>query len=177
MLLEHEGKRPRVHETAYVAPTAVICGDVVIGENTRVLFGAVVTAEGGSIEIGSQCIIMESAVIRATPRHPTRIANHVLVGPRACLSGCTVEDDAFLASGVTVFNRARIGARAEVRVNGVVHLKTVLPAAAIVPIGWIAVGDPVSILPPQEHDRIWTIRRVGPAGASRHPGITRIHAA
>ncbi len=47
MLLEHQGKRPRIHESAYVAPTATICGDIVVGAESRVLFGAIITAEGG----------------------------------------------------------------------------------------------------------------------------------
>ena len=158
MLIEHLGKKPRIHPSAYVAPTAVICGDVTVGEESRVLFGAVLVAEGGPITIGSYTIVMENAVVRATSRHAVGIGSHVLVGPRAYLSGCTVEDDAFLATGATVFNGARIGARAEVRINGVVHLKTVLAPDATVPIGWIAVGDPAQILPPGEHDRIWAIQ-------------------
>jgi carbonic anhydrase/acetyltransferase-like protein (isoleucine patch superfamily) len=159
MLLEHQGKRPRVHETAYVAPTATICGDVTIGENSRVLFGAVIVAEGGPVEIGAECIVMENAVIRGTRRHPIRIGHHVLVGPRAYLTGCTVEDNVFLATGATIFNGARIGTRAEVRINGVVHLKTNLPPDAIVPIDWVAVGDPAQILPPHEHENIWAIQK------------------
>ena len=158
MLIEHGGKRPRIDPSAYVAPNATICGDVTIGENSRVLFGAVVVAEGGPVVIGAHCIIMENAVIRGTPRHPTRIGDHVLVGPRAYLTGCTVEDSAFLATGVAIFNGARIGTRAEVRINGVVHLLTALPADATVPIGWVAVGDPAEILPPNEHERIWAIQ-------------------
>jgi len=158
MLLEHQGKRPHIHESVYIAPTAVICGDVTIGENSRVLFGAVIVAEGGPVEIGAQCIIMEHAVIRGTSRHPTCLGDHVLVGPHAHLTGCTVEDNVFLATGVTIFNGAQIGMGAEVRINGIVHLKTTLPADAVVPIGWIAVGDPVEILPPKDHDRIWAIQ-------------------
>jgi carbonic anhydrase/acetyltransferase-like protein (isoleucine patch superfamily) len=95
MLLEHQGKRPRIHESAYIAPTAVICGDVTIGEDSRVLFGAVIVAEGGPVEIGAQCIIMEQAVVRGTPRYPARLGDHVLVGPHAHLTGCTVEDNVF----------------------------------------------------------------------------------
>ncbi len=159
MLLEHRGKRPRVHESAYVAPTATICGDVTIGEDSRILFGAVVTAEGGSVEIGAECIVMENAVIRSTPKHPIRIGDHVLVGPRAYLTGCVVEDNAFLATGSTVFNGAVIGEGSEVRVNGVVHLRTVLPKDSLVPIGWVAVGEPAEILPPHEHERIWAIQQ------------------
>lgn len=158
MLLEHQGKQPRIHESAYIAPTATICGDVSIGENCRVLFGAVIVAEGGPVDVGAECIVMENAVIRGTARHPVRMGNHVLVGPRAYLTGCTVEDNVFLATGVTIFNGAHIGTRAEVRINGVVHLKTTLPADSVVPIGWVAVGYPAQILPPEAHEKIWAIQ-------------------
>jgi carbonic anhydrase/acetyltransferase-like protein (isoleucine patch superfamily) len=188
MLLEHQGKRPHIHESAYVAPTAVVCGDVTIGEESRILFGAVLVAEGGPVVVGAHCIIMENAVIRGVPRHPTHLGDHVLVGPRAYLTGCTVEDNVFLATGATIFNGARIGTRAEVRVNGVVHLKTTLPADATVPIGWIAVGDPAEILPPKDHERIWAIQEPldfpgtvfglerAPAGETIMPEITRRYA-
>jgi carbonic anhydrase/acetyltransferase-like protein (isoleucine patch superfamily) len=159
MLIEHQGMSPSVDPSALVAPTAVLCGDVRVGPETRILFGAVATAEGGPVEIGGRCIVMENAVIRGSARHPVKIADRVLVGPRAYLSGCTVEEDAFLATGATVFNGARIGSRAEVRINGVVHVRTVVPPSATVPIGWVAVGDPAEILPPAEHDRIWAIQR------------------
>ena len=158
MLIEHQGRGPRVDPSAYIAPTATICGDVVVGAHSRVLFGAVVTAEGGPVVIGTNCIVMEQAVLRGTRRHPLSLGDHILVGPRSYLTGCTVEDEAFLATGATVFNGAHIGRGAEVRINGVVHLKTVLPAGATVPIGWVAVGDPAEILPPSDHERIWAIQ-------------------
>ncbi len=158
MLIEHAGKSPRIHQSAWVAPNATISGDVEIGPETRVLFGAVLTADGGPIRVGSQCVIMENAVLRGTPKHPLRIGDRVLVGPRAYLSGCKVGDEAFLATGTAVFNGARIGRRAEVRINGTVHLKTVLPDEAVVPIGWVAVGDPATILSPDRHDEIWAIQ-------------------
>jgi carbonic anhydrase/acetyltransferase-like protein (isoleucine patch superfamily) len=188
MLLEHQGKVPYIHASAYVAPTATVCGDVTIGKNSRVLFGAVLVAEGGPVVIGSHCIVMENAVIRGTRRHSTCLGDHVLVGPRAYLTGCTVEDSAFLATGATIFNGARIGARAEVRINGLVHLKTMLPADAVVPIGWIAVGDPAEILPPKDHERIWAIQEPldfpreifglerPPAGETIMPELTRRYA-
>ncbi len=184
-LIEHQGKRPRVAASAYVAPTATLCGDVSIGENSRVLFGAVLTAEGGPVEVGQETVIMENAVIRGSKRHPVRIGHHVLVGPRAYLTGCTVEDDVFLATGATIFNAAHIGAGAEVRINGVVHLRTRLLPGSLVPINWIAVGDPAEILPPGQHDRIWSIQQPlhfprtvfglerPPAGVSIMPELTR----
>jgi carbonic anhydrase/acetyltransferase-like protein (isoleucine patch superfamily) len=158
MLIEHRGKRPRIHDSVYVAPTATICGDVTIGPESRVLFGAVLTAEGGPVEIGPQCIVMENAVIRGTSPHPARLGASVLVGPRAYLTGCALDEHVFVAAGATIFNGARVGARAEVRINGVVQIRTVLAPDAVVPIGWVAVGDPAEILPPNEHDRIWAIQ-------------------
>lgn len=158
MLLEHQGKTPRVHKSAYVAPSAIISGDVAVGEESRVLFGAVITSEGGPVSIGADCIVMENTVIRGTSRHPTSVGNHVLIGPHAYLSGCTVEEDVFIATGATVFNGARIGRRSEVRVNGVVHIKTNIPQDTVVPIGWVAVGSPARILPPKDHEMIWAIQ-------------------
>jgi carbonic anhydrase/acetyltransferase-like protein (isoleucine patch superfamily) len=188
MLLEHLGRRPRIHETAYIAPTATVCGDVTVGAESRVLFGAVLVAEGGPITIGRHCIVMEQAVVRGTARHPARLGDHVLVGPHAHLSGCTVEESVFVATGASVFNGARIGAGAEVRINGVVHVNTAVAAGATVPIGWVAVGDPAQILAPGEHERIWAVQRTlefprtvfgldrPPAGETIMPELTRRYA-
>jgi carbonic anhydrase/acetyltransferase-like protein (isoleucine patch superfamily) len=189
MLYEHRGKRPIVDPSATIAPTAVLCGDVRIGPGCAIAFGAVLSAEDGSITLGESCIVMENAVVKAGKRAPVRIGNHVLVGPRAYLTGCTIADDVFLATGATVFNHAVIGARAEVRINGTVHLKTVVPADATVPIGWVAVGDPAAILPPDRHDAIWAIQEKldfpkavfgldrPPPGSSLMPELTRRYAA
>lgn len=158
MLIEHAGKAPTIDPTAHVAPNAVVCGDVTIGPGTAVGFGAVLTAESGPITIGIDCVIMENVVIRGCLRFPVHIGDHVLVGPHAYLSGCTVADEVFLATRSSVFNGAKIGARAEVRVGATVHLLTQLEAAVTVPIGWIAVGDPARILPPDRHDEIWAVQ-------------------
>jgi carbonic anhydrase/acetyltransferase-like protein (isoleucine patch superfamily) len=154
VFVEHRGRRPRVAESAYIAPTAVLCGDVTVGEHSRVLFGAVVTAEGGPVDIGAHCVVMEHAVIRGTPGHEARLGDHVIVGPHTHLSGCVVEGDSRVATGAVIFNGARIGATAEVQLGAVVHVNTVVPAGARVPIGWVALGDPAEILPAGDAERI-----------------------
>jgi carbonic anhydrase/acetyltransferase-like protein (isoleucine patch superfamily) len=159
MNYEHLGKQPLVDPSAWVAPNATLIGDVRIGAGTSVSYGAVISAEDGAVTIGEHCVVMENAVIKANKHAPLSIGNHVLVGPHAYLTGCTIADEVFLATGSRVFNGASIGARAEVRINGIVHLRTRLPADATVPIGWIAVGDPASILPPDRHDEIWAIQK------------------
>lgn len=159
VLLEHRGQRPSVDPRAYVAPTAVVCGDVSLGPDSHVLFGAVVSAEDGSVEIGARCVIMENALVRGRSSHPVELGDDVLVGPHAHLNGCVVGSGTFLATGASLFPGSRLGQNVEVRINGVVHVNTVLEDDAMVPIGWVAVGKPARIIAPWEHEEIWRIQR------------------
>ena len=131
MVLKHGGAAPVIDPTARVAPNATVCGAVTVGPNCSIGFGAVLTAESGPVVLGANCVVMDTAVVRGVRGNPATIGDNVLVGPRAYLTGCAVAENAFLATGATVFNGARVGARAEVRINGVVHLRTVLPEDAV----------------------------------------------
>jgi carbonic anhydrase/acetyltransferase-like protein (isoleucine patch superfamily) len=157
-LIEHRGKSPSVHPSAYVAPTAVLCGDVVVGPDARILFGAVLTAEDGRVEVGARCVVMENALVRGRGKTPVVLGADVLVGPHAHVNGAVVGEGSFLATGCALFPGARLGRGAEVRIHGVVHVNTVLEDGALVPIGWVAVGDPARTLPPGEHDAIWAVQ-------------------
>lgn len=159
VLFEHRGRQPEVDPSACVAPTAVLSGQVRIGAGCQVLHGAVLTDDGGPVELGESTIVMENAVLRGTRRDATRLGANVLVGPRAYLVGASVDDNCFLATGATVFNGARLGRGCEVRINGLVHLRTVLPPDTLVPLGWVAVGDPPLITSPDRHDAIWAVQR------------------
>ena len=156
MIVEHRGRRPAVDPSAYVAPTAVLCGDVRVGPEARILFGAVVSAEDGRVEIGARCVVMENALVRARAAHPVVLGDDVLVGPHAHVNGAQVQDGCFLATGCSLFPGARLGAGAEVRINGVVHVNSVLAPGAVLPIGWVAVGE--EMLPPERHDEIWAVQ-------------------
>jgi gamma-carbonic anhydrase len=158
VLIEHRGNVPEVDPSAYIAPTAVLCGAVRIGPGARVLFGAVVTAEDGQVSVGARSIVMENAVIRGRARHPTVIGDDVLVGPHAHVNGARVGDGCFLATSAALFPGCVAGAGSEVRIGAVVHVNTVLPPGTMVPIGWVAVGDPARIYPPDQHERIWEIQ-------------------
>jgi carbonic anhydrase/acetyltransferase-like protein (isoleucine patch superfamily) len=153
------GSLPIVDPTASVAASAVLEGDVRIGPHSRVLAGAVLTAGDGVLTVGSHVIVMEHAVLRATHRFPLTVGNHCVIGPHTNISGATIGDEVFIATGASVFPAARLGRGSEVRINGVVQLRTVLEPGATVPIGWIAVGDPAVIAPPERHDEIWEVQR------------------
>jgi carbonic anhydrase/acetyltransferase-like protein (isoleucine patch superfamily) len=160
MLIEHEGKRPDVDRTAWIAPDATVCGNVAIGPGARVLHGARIIGEGGgTIRIGRECIVMENAVVRATPRHSCTIGDHCLIGPNAHVIGATLEDEVFVATAAAIFHGAQLGRASEVRVHGIVHLRTRLEPGSTVPIGWVAVGYPARILPPDRHDEIWAVQK------------------
>jgi len=159
MIIEHRGASPQIDPTAYVAPNAVLCGDVRVGPDARILFGAVVTAEDGRVEIGARCVVMENALVRARAKHPVILADDVLVGPHAHVNGAVVGEGSFLATGAGLFPGAELGRGVEVRINGVVHVNSTLPDGAVVPIGWVAVGHPAKILPPDRHHAIWGIQK------------------
>ena len=158
MLIEHRGRVPQVHPSAYVAPTAVICGAVRIGPDARVLFGAVLTAEDGRISVGARSIVMENAVIRGRARHPVVIGDDVLIGPHAHVNGARVGDGSSLATGAALFPGSVVQTDSEVRIHGVVYVNTVLAPGTTVPIGWVAVGDPAEVYPPAQHQHIRAIQ-------------------
>ncbi len=154
MIIEHDGQIPRIHPSAYIAPNAVVSGDVEIGAESRILFGAVITSDGGPVRIGGRVTVMENAVVRGRQRFGTLIGDFSLVGPHAHLNGTRIGAKVFIATGASLFPGSVIGDRAVVRINGIVQVNTHLPADGVVPIGWVALGHPVSILPPEQHDEI-----------------------
>ncbi|WDV50934.1 gamma carbonic anhydrase family protein [Streptomyces coeruleorubidus] len=159
MLIEHRGRRPVVPESAYVAPTAVLCGAVVLGERSRVLHGAVLTAEDGEVRVGSDVVVMENALVRGRAKHPVVIGDAVLVGPHAHVNGATLEDEVFVATGACVFPGAVASTGSELRIHSVLHVNSVLPPGTVLPIGWIAAGAPrARFFAPGEHDELWQVQ-------------------
>jgi gamma-carbonic anhydrase len=159
VILEHRGRRPVIPESAYVAPSATVCGAVVLGERARVLHGAVLTAEDGVVELGDDVVVMENALVRGRSRHPALIGDAVLVGPHAHVNGAVVEDEVFLATGAALFPGSVAGRGAELRINSVLHVNSRLEPGAVVPIGWIAAGDPARLFSPDRHDELWAVQR------------------
>jgi carbonic anhydrase/acetyltransferase-like protein (isoleucine patch superfamily) len=159
MLINHRGRSPHVPASAYVAPSAVVCGAVVLGENARILHGAVLTAEDGDLRVGDNVVIMENALVRARAAHPALIGGSVMIGPHAHVNGAVVEEEVFIATGAALFPGSRAGARSELRINSVLHVNSRLADDSVLPIGWIAVGDPARMFSPDRHDEIWAIQQ------------------
>lgn len=120
-LLQFEGKEPRVHPGAFVAPTAVLIGDVVVEDGASVWFGAVLRGDFNSIVVGEGTSVQDNSVIHTADGLPTTIGSNVTVGHLSLLEGCTIEDGALIGMGSIVLNRARVGHRAMLAAGSVVR--------------------------------------------------------
>ena len=145
----------QIHADAWVAPTAVIRGNVTIGPGSKVLDLAVINGEMGPVTIGENVVVMEHALVRGRRRHAVTVGDHVLVGPHTHLNGTTVEDEVFIATGVSLFPGSWAGTGSELRINSVLHVNSRLRPGTTVPIGWIAAGDPAQLFSPDRHDELW----------------------
>lgn len=171
MFIKHRGHEPEVHPSAWVAPNATLVGNVRVGPRARIMYGAVLDAEGSRIEIGEACVIAEHAVLRATAigdeERPVRVGDHTLVGPHATVLGCTIERCAYLAASATVLHGARVGAGACVAVGALVHARSVVPTEYFVPPNTVAIGDPLRVMAPDQREAVVAaIGNVGFASAA-----------
>src|ERR1700704_1802972 len=103
------GKRPSVHPDAYIAPTAVLIGDVDVGAGASVWFGAVLRADEAQIRVGAGANIQDNAVLHCAHNLPTLIEENASVGHSAQLEGCVVEEGAVVGMGATMLQRSRLG--------------------------------------------------------------------
>src|SRR5580698_3085559 len=112
MILSSGAKRPKIHSTAYVAPTSTIAGEVTIEAECAVLHGAVISAEGAPVTIGANCVIMENAVLKAgggsAVQRPLTIGERCIVGPHAYVVGATIGNGCTLGAGAKIFAGAEL---------------------------------------------------------------------
>jgi carbonic anhydrase/acetyltransferase-like protein (isoleucine patch superfamily) len=139
---ELDGKRPHVHPDAFVAPTAVLIGEVEIGPNASVWFGAVLRADQARVVVGAGSNIQDNAVLHCAAELPTLVGENVTIGHNACLEGCVVEDGAVVGMGSIMLQRSRLGSGAMLAAGAV------LPEGREVPGGHLAAGMPADIKKP-----------------------------
>lgn len=158
MMIKHRGVEPRIDSTVFIAPTAVIAGNVQAGPRTRIMYGAIVDSEASAIEIGECSIICENAVIRASKiednNHPVHIGGHAFISPHVTLLGCSVASHAYIATGATVLQGAEVGKGAVVAVGALVHANTKIPPGFFLAPNTIAIGDPLRVYGPGDQDAV-----------------------
>lgn len=121
-----------VDPTAFIAPTAVVLGDVTIGAEASVWFGAVVRGDTEAIRIGRQTNVQDGCILHADEGFPCTVGDRVTLGHGAIVHGATVEDDCLIGMRAVVMNGARIGKGSIVAVGSLVTEGTVVPAGSVV---------------------------------------------
>lgn len=139
MEFELAGKRPKVHPDAYIAPTAVLIGDVEVGANASIWFGAVLRGDEAAIKVGDGANVQDNVVIHVSADLPTTIEGDATVGHSAQLEGCIVERGALVGMGATMLQRSRLGAGSVLAAGGV------LQEGQEVPPGYLAAGVPATL--------------------------------
>ena len=137
MIIKHSGIEPKIDPSSYIAPTAVVIGNVSIGAGAKVMFGAVINSEGSRVTIGEGTIISENAVIRATAdgnkEHFVAIGESVFIGPHATILGGVLEPCCYIATGATILHGAKVSSGSVVAVGALVHANAVVPKDFFVP--------------------------------------------
>jgi carbonic anhydrase/acetyltransferase-like protein (isoleucine patch superfamily) len=125
-----------VAASAYLAPGAVVRGDVTVGEESSVWFGAVIRGDAEAVRIGRQTNVQDLAVLHADPGLPCVLGDRVTVGHAAIVHGAIVEDDVMVGIRAVILNGARIGA------GSLIAAGAVVPEGMVVPAGSVVMGVP-----------------------------------
>ena len=139
MLLEFDGKTPHIGNNVFIAPTAVLIGDVEIGDNSSIWFNAVIRADFGPIRIGASCSIQDNVTIHAFGNLPTLIADRVTVGHNAVLEGCQIGEETVIGMQAAILPHARVGRRVMIAAG------SVLTEGFETPDGVLVAGVPATV--------------------------------
>jgi carbonic anhydrase/acetyltransferase-like protein (isoleucine patch superfamily) len=143
-LYSFEGKSPRVHPSAFIAPTAAIIGDVTIEEDASVWYNAVVRADFSPIVIRRGANIQDCAVLHVTPIHGVEVGPGATVAHLCLIHGANIGEEALVGNSSTVLDGARIGVRAMIAAGALVTPGTQIPD------GMLAMGAPCKVRGPLE---------------------------
>lgn len=127
-----EGVTPSTGAARFVAPDAVLAGDVELGEDVTVWYGVVARAELAPVRIGARTNVQDGSVLHADPGFDCTIGEDVTIGHRVVVHGCTIEDGALIGMGAVVLNGAVVGAGSLVAAGAVVREGQQIPPNSLV---------------------------------------------
>jgi carbonic anhydrase/acetyltransferase-like protein (isoleucine patch superfamily) len=137
----------------WLAPTADVIGQVEIGEDVGIWFGAVLRGDNEPIRIGRASNIQEGVMIHTDPSFPVTIGEGCTIGHHAIVHGCSIGDNSLIGMGATVLNGARIGRNCLVGANALVTEGKEFPDGSLI------VGSPAKLVRPLEPEQIEGLRR------------------
>lgn len=132
MIYPYKEKKPQIAESAYVAPTAALIGDVTLGSNSSVWFHAVLRGDINSITVGNDSNIQDGCLLHVTHELPVVIEDRVTIGHGAIVHGCHIESDCLIAMGAVILDGVHIGQGSLIAAGAVVSPNTKIPPKSLV---------------------------------------------
>ena len=133
MIKSFDGAEPKIHETAFVAESAVVIGDVEIGEQSSVWFGSILRGDVNFIRVGKRTNIQDGSIVHVSSRtHPTIIEDEVTLGHRVTLHGCHVETGCLIGIGAIILDGVRVGRESLVAAGSLVTPNTQISPRSLV---------------------------------------------
>jgi carbonic anhydrase/acetyltransferase-like protein (isoleucine patch superfamily) len=139
MIIEYRSKRPKIHPSAFVAPNAVLIGDIEVGPQSSIWFGAVLRGDNGPIRVGARTSIQDNAVVHVSEGGETLLGDDVTVGHCAVMEDCRIEAHALIGSNATLLNGSTIGEGALIAAGSVVGQGVTIPPRVV------AAGAPATV--------------------------------
>ncbi len=143
---------PDIHETAWVAPTAAVIGNVILAEKSSIWFGAVLRGDNEPISIGARSNIQDNSVLHTDPGCPLNIGEGVIVGHQVMLHGCTIGDNSLIGIGATVLNGVKIGKNCLIGAHALITENKEIPDNSMV------IGSPGKVIKTLNENQIAMLR-------------------
>lgn len=143
---------PELGEGAWVAPTAVLIGNIRLGARASVWFGAVLRGDEERLEIGPETNIQDGCVCHADPGFPLIVGEGCTIGHKALLHGCTIGDRSLVGMSATILNGAVIGA------NCIIGAGALIPENKVIPPNSVVIGSPGRVVRELRSDELHDLR-------------------
>jgi len=153
MIRDLKGIKPEIHEDAFIAETASIIGNVIIGKGSSVWYGAVIRGDIEKITIGEFTNIQDNSVVHTETGIPTEIGNYTVVGHNAIVHGCTIGNNCLIGMGAIVLNKAVIGD------NCIIGAGALVPEGKVIPPNSLVLGVPGKVVRQVTDEEIESIRK------------------
>ena len=165
-LAKHLGRKPDIARAAFVAPNATVIGNVTLGPQSSIWYGAVLRGDIHSIEIGEGSNVQDLAVVHLADDYGVKIGNYTTIGHSAIIHACTIGDECLIGMGATILDGAVIGDHCIVGANALVTQRFVAPAGSMI------LGSPAKIVRPLKESELIGLR----AWAEKYVEVAKAHA-
>lgn len=146
-------KEPQIHSNSFIAPGAVVLGDVTISENCSIWYNTTVRANRASITVGAGSNIQDNAVVHVDEGYPVRIGEYVTIGHGAIIHGCSIGNDSLIGMGAILLNGAQIGKNCIIGAGALVTQNMIIPDHSMV------IGSPAKVIRQITPDEVASNRR------------------